>query len=142
MGEEKFIDEDWKESVAREKQQLDNKVKTGSKDKLKEPADSQQKDSSPPDEAEDNSDQGLDINFINYLSSLVYQAMIFLGEVPHPVTHTIEENHEQAKLMIDTLVILRGKTKGNLNQKESDFLNTSIYELQMKYVEKSQKTNL
>ena len=63
--------------------------------------------------------------------------MIFLGEMPNPITNKIEKNLKQAKFLIDTLVILRDKTKGNLSKEEDDLLNGSIYELQLRYVDLS-----
>lgn len=79
------------------------------------------------------------ISFLNHVATLSYQAMIFMGEIPNPMTNMPEENLEQAKFMIDTLAMLRDKTKGNLSQKESDMLNTNLYQLQMRYVERSSK---
>ena len=65
--------------------------------------------------------------------------MIFLGEMPNPVTNQVEKNLKQAKFLIDTLIILRDKTKGNLTKEEDDLLNGSIYELQLRYVDLSKK---
>lgn len=76
-----------------------------------------------------------EIDFLGYIASLAFQAMVFLGEIPSPVNQKIEKNISQAKLLIDTLVVLREKTKGNLNEQESRMMETSIYELQIKYVE-------
>ncbi len=75
-----------------------------------------------------------EIDFLGYISSLAFQAMIFLGEMESPLTGKVEKNIPQAKLLIDTLILLRDKTKGNLNESENHFLESSIYELQMKYV--------
>jgi len=80
-----------------------------------------------------------DIDFLGYIASLGFQAMIFLGEIPSPITQKNERNLIQAKLLIDTLDILRDKTKGNLNDQESRLLDSSIYELKMKYVEEIEK---
>ena len=60
-----------------------------------------------------------------------------MGEIPNPVTNINEKDLEQAKFVIETLILLQEKTKGNLTGKESDVLNTAAYELQMKYVEAS-----
>lgn len=79
------------------------------------------------------------IDFFNYIASLGFQAMIFLGEMPNPITNQVEKNLKQAKFLIDTLVILRDKTKGNLSKEEDDLLNGSIYELQLRYVELSKQ---
>ena len=77
------------------------------------------------------------LNFFNYIASLGFQTMIFLGEMPNPITNQVEKNLKQAKFLIDTLVILRDKTKGNLSKEEDDLLNGSIYELQLRYVDLS-----
>ena len=80
---------------------------------------------------------GPKLDFFNYIASLGFQTMIFLGETPNPITNQIEKNLKQAKFLIDTLIILRDKTKGNLSKEEDDLLNGSIYELQLRYVELS-----
>jgi hypothetical protein len=77
------------------------------------------------------------LDFFNYIASLGFQTMIFLGEMPNPMTNQVEKNLKQAKFLIDTLIILRDKTKGNLSKEEDDLLNGSIYELQLRYVDLS-----
>jgi hypothetical protein len=52
---------------------------------------------------------------------------------------TIEKNLAQAKFLIDTLVLLRDKTKNNVDVQETDAINGFIYELQMKLVGAAQK---
>ena len=85
-----------------------------------------------------NNDSALgEIDFLGYISSLAFQAMIFLGEIESPITGKIEKHVPQARLLIDTLILLRDKTKGNLNDQESQLLEASIYELQLKYVERA-----
>jgi hypothetical protein len=79
------------------------------------------------------------LDFFNYIASLGFQAMIFLGEVPNPITNTEEKNLKQAKFLIDTLVLIREKTVGNLSKEEGELLNGSIYELQRRFVEAAQK---
>ena len=74
-------------------------------------------------------------DFMAYLSSLALQAMVFLGEIPNPLTNKTEKNLQQAKFLIDTLALLKDKTKGNLESQEENLLNSSLYELQMKYVQ-------
>ncbi len=76
-----------------------------------------------------------EMNFFTYITSLAFQALIFLGEVDNPITNKKEKNIKQAKLLIDTLVIIREKTEGNLTHEEADILNNYLYELQMKYVQ-------
>ena len=40
-----------------------------------------------------------------------------------------------ARQTIDTLALLRDKTKGNLSSKEETFLQNALYEMRMAYVE-------
>ena len=89
-----------------------------------------------PPEQKDGEPEG-NLDFFNYIASLGFQTMIFLGEMPNPITNQIEKNLKQAKFLIDTLGILRDKTKGNLSKEEDDLLNGSIYELELRYVELS-----
>ncbi len=81
------------------------------------------------------------LDFFNYIASLGFQTMIFLGEMPNPITQKTEKNLKQAKFLIDTLAILRDKTKGNLSKEEDDLLNGSIYELQLRYVDLSKQAS-
>ena len=78
-----------------------------------------------------------DFNF--FVTTLAVQAAIFLGQMPNPATGKKEENIEQAKFIIDTLVMLNDKTKGNLTAEESKLLENVLYELRMQYVEKTKK---
>ena len=79
------------------------------------------------------------LDFFNYIASLGFQAMIFLGDIPNPLTKEQDKNLKQAKFLIDTLVVIREKTTGNLTKEEAELLNGSIYELQLRYVEAVKK---
>lgn len=120
MPDDKYVDESWKDAVSSEK--------------VNKP-DSPSAEGSAPVTGEGEEAEYGELNFLNYLSSLVFQAMIFLGDMPNPVTQQPEKNLRQAKFLIDTLALLREKTKGNLNKQEDDLLNGSLYELQMRYVD-------
>ena len=84
-------------------------------------------------------EQEPELDFFNYIASLGFQAMIFLGEIPNPLTNQIDKNFKQAKFLIDTMVIIREKTTGNLSKEEAELLNGSVYELQLRYVEALKK---
>jgi len=124
MDNNKFVDESWKDSVSREKD-----VSGGcSSDACG-------------DECSCGQEEGeFKVNFLTYLTSMGYQAMIFLGEVPHPSTNQFEKNLPQAKFLIDTLLMIRDKTKGNLTEQEDSFLSGTLFELQTKYVEVTNKS--
>jgi uncharacterized protein YjaG (DUF416 family) len=105
----KNIDENWKETVEKEK-------------------DSLKKEGKPlPAEA--------DFNF--FITTLALQASIALGEIANPLTNKKEEELTQAKLLIDTLGVLKEKTKGNLSEEETKLLENCLYELRMQYVIKT-----
>ncbi len=76
-------------------------------------------------------------SFSLFMSSLVTQALISLGEVENPFSQKSEQNLDQAKFTIDTLEIIREKTKGNLAEDEAKLLDTALYDLRMGYIEKS-----
>ncbi len=122
MNHEKSVDESWKDSVKAEK------------DKITDSSQSGEGEHSCQDDA---CKHTLEMTFLNYITSLGFQAMIFLGEIPNPLTNEIEKNLNQAKLLIDTMAMLKDKTNGNLEKQESDMMNATLYQLQMKYVELS-----
>ena len=74
-----------------------------------------------------------------FLSSLSMQALVALGEMAHPATGLAQEDPEQARYLIDVLGVLHEKTQSNLTQEEAALLDGLLYELRMKYVEKTQQ---
>lgn len=71
--------------------------------------------------------------FLSLLNSLVFQAMVHLGEIPNPETREAEVNLEAAKEVIELLVAMRAKSAGNTSPEETEFLNSALSELQMKF---------
>lgn len=106
----KNIDESWKEAAEKEKENLKKEGKTA-----------------PPEP-----------DFIFFVTTLSLQASIDLGQVPNPATNKKEENLIQAKFIIDTLGMLKEKTKGNLKPEEANFLENILYELRMQYISQAQ----
>ncbi|MFA5337346.1 MAG: DUF1844 domain-containing protein [Candidatus Omnitrophota bacterium] len=80
-------------------------------------------------------------NFRLFLSSLSMQAMIALGRLENPVSGKTDKNLEQARFLVDTIGILKEKTKGNLNPEEEKLLDDSLFSLRMMYVEEKNKKN-
>lgn len=76
----------------------------------------------------------LEITFERFIASLYMTAMLQLGlmheEGAGPGIDLIG-----ARQTIDTLGLLTEKTKGNLSAREENFLQNSLYELRMAYVE-------
>ena len=66
-------------------------------------------------------------------------AMMSMGKLKHPVTDKIERNLDLAKVSIDTLDMIKIKTKGNLSTNEERFLDEVIRELKLNYVDEKNK---
>ena len=88
---------------------------------------------------ENNEGKKIEPSFSIFVSSLSMQTLIFLGDIDNPLTHKKEENLDQAKYIIDTLSILKEKTKGNLAANEANLIDSVLYELRMKYTAKTGK---
>ena len=76
-----------------------------------------------------------DFNF--FITTLALQASIGLGVLANPATNEKQEDLQQAKFIIDTLGILKDKTKNNLTQEENNLLENVLYELRMQYMAKT-----
>lgn len=77
--------------------------------------------------------------FMQLVIGLQSSAMMLLGKGANPITGKIEKNLDAAKATIDTLMMLKEKTKGNLSRVEEDYLNNTINQLQLNYVEEKDK---
>lgn len=81
----------------------------------------------------------LEAQFLQLILGLQGTAWMLLGKVANPMTGTIEKNLEAAKATIDTLIMLKEKTKGNLTKIEEELLNGALQQLQVNYVEEAKK---
>ena len=77
--------------------------------------------------------------FIEFVMMQAQHAGFALGQIPHPQTGKGELHLEMAKLLIDQLVMIRAKTRGNLSSEESGILNNAISTLQVSFLEASGK---
>jgi len=77
------------------------------------------------------------IDFATFVLSLSHSALMHLGEAPHPETNNVESNLALAKQNIDLLGLLEEKTKGNLTGDEERLLAQVLFDLRMRYVERS-----
>lgn len=82
------------------------------------------------------------IDFPSYILSYYTQGLVFLGEVPNPITKQNEPDLESAKHAVDVLGMLHEKTKGNLSAEESQLLESVLYELRMKFMAKTNRIRL
>ncbi|MCM8785950.1 MAG: DUF1844 domain-containing protein [Candidatus Omnitrophica bacterium] len=73
---------------------------------------------------------------VSFFAEIGWQA---LGKIPNPITGKIEKNLEMAKQIIEPLDVLKEKTNGNLNKEEYKFLEITISDLKLNYVEEISK---
>jgi len=75
-----------------------------------------------------------EVTFSAFVMSLNTSALFHLGEIADPETGALNQNLMLAKHTIDTLDILKEKTKGNLTDEEDNMLTKFLYDLKMRYV--------
>jgi hypothetical protein len=79
-----------------------------------------------------------EVNFNSLIFSLSSSALINLGEIADPHTGQTQKDLPLAKHSIDTIAMLKDKTKGNLNPEEQRFLDTILADLRWRYVKKAE----
>ena len=105
---EKKVDETWKQEASREK-------------------------GAPKPEAEEKPALTLG----HFVTSLGFQTLMHLGELPSPETRERRVDLEAAKETIDLLILLDSKTRGNQTAEEEQLFKNLLPELQMKFVSKA-----
>jgi hypothetical protein len=78
-----------------------------------------------------------EISFASFLLSLSTQALVHLGEIADPVDGSTHVSLDAARQIIDILAVLREKTTGNLDPAENALLESALYDLRMKYVDRA-----
>jgi hypothetical protein len=77
--------------------------------------------------------------FFSLVLSLSTAAMSQMGKLANPISQKIERNLVQAKNSIEMLRMLRAKTQGNLGENENQFVERTISELQLNYLDEVKK---
>jgi hypothetical protein len=77
------------------------------------------------------------LDFATFVLSLSHSALTHLGETPHPEDNAIHVSLPLAKQTIDLLGLLEEKTKGNLTGEEERLITQILFDLRMRFVEKS-----
>jgi hypothetical protein len=133
MGENEpkiIIDEDWKTQVQKEKEAA---KKAAEQVEAKEPEGKAE----PTEGEEERGD--VDSQFVSLVSGLAAQALLALGLIAVEGQKQVTVDIGQARFLIDTLMMLRTKTKGNLTYAEEADLTQTIGELQQAYVTRAQQ---
>jgi hypothetical protein len=76
--------------------------------------------------------------FLSIVMRMATGAYISLGLVPDPTTAKTNKDLKISKYLIDSLIILREKTTGNLDKEEEGYLNNIIQDLELKYVKEKE----
>lgn len=125
---ELYVDEDWKSRVEREKTEAAQTTASAQQSPSAAAGESSRDAGRrPPPEA--------DLSLL--ITSLATQAMLSLGQFPHPTTNQVEKDLPQAGHLIDLLGVLDEKTRGNRTPDESALLEQVLHELRMIYVRAS-----
>ncbi len=115
-----IIDEDWKSQVQAEKEALER-----------------QKGHSPEPQPQAAADAGPlpPATLAMLLTTLATQALVGLGQIPHPASGKAEIYLEEAKHLIYTWEMLESKTTGNRTPEEDRLLENLLHELRLGFVE-------
>jgi len=92
-----------------------------------------------PEAGEDEKTPFPEVTMATFIFSLSSSALVHLGEIPDPSTNQSSVDLGIAKQIIDTLGMLQDKTKGNLDPDEDRLLRSVLYDLRMRYIQKSGK---
>lgn len=77
----------------------------------------------------------MQVSFSTLILSVGSSAVIAMGVEKNPLTQKYEKDLDVAKLNIETLLMLKDKTKNNLNDEEKQFLDHMISDLQLRFVQ-------
>jgi 3-oxoacyl-ACP reductase-like protein len=128
MADEKkiIIDEDWKSQVQAEKE-------AASKSKPAAAAEPAQRAAPEPAGAAPMQMPPASLEML--LTMLATEALAALGQIPHPATGQAQVDRGQAQYLIDLIDVLREKTKGNLDAREEQLMETLLHQLRMAFIE-------
>jgi len=73
-------------------------------------------------------------SFSSLVSFLATIALQHLGIIKNPISEKVEKDLDLAKYTIDTLDMLKEKTKGNLTKDEESFLINTLADLKLSFV--------
>jgi hypothetical protein len=126
-----IIDEDWKAQVQAEKDAAKSKAATDA-------TEGSPRTTGPSGTAASSEQQRGPMpaaSFELLVTMLATEAMVALGQVPHPLTGQMQVDRGQAQYLIDLVDMLREKTMGNLDTREQQVLEALLHELRMAFVQ-------
>ena len=78
-----------------------------------------------------------EINFSSLIFSLSSSALLHFGQIVDPQTGEKKKDLALAKHSIDTIAMLKEKTKGNLSDEEEKFVESILTDLRWQYVKET-----
>ena len=78
--------------------------------------------------------------FISLIYTFQMQTLVALGKLKNPMTEKTETDLFSAQTTIDMLEMLKEKTKNNLNETETKYLEQALADLKLNYVEEQAKS--
>lgn len=77
--------------------------------------------------------------FMYLVGSFEMSAMMAMGKMKNPMTGTIDKDMTQAQFSIDILDMLAVKTQGNISDYEQKFLNNTLGQLKLNFMDEASK---
>lgn len=77
--------------------------------------------------------------FMYLVGSFEMSAMMAMGKMKNPMTDKVEKDMAQAQFSIDILDMLAVKTQGNISEYEQKFLNNTLGQLKLNFMDESAK---
>ena len=81
------------------------------------------------------------IDFHTFILSLGSSALLHLGDLDPPDGEPSQPDLPMAKHTIDVIAMLEEKTKGNLTAPEADLVESLLFDLRLRYVERSKASS-
>jgi hypothetical protein len=80
-----------------------------------------------------------EMSFATFMVSLSTQALVHLGEIPDAQSGQFAADLLAAEQLIDLIAMLQDKTRGNLDEGETQLVQSILFELRMRYVERARQ---
>ena len=77
--------------------------------------------------------------FMYLVGSFEMSTMMAMGKIKNPMTDKTERDLTQAQFSIDIMDMLKEKTKGQLSEYEAKFLDNTLGQLKLNYIDEAKK---
>ena len=130
MSAEKRVDEDWKRRAQLEREADIAKAGGPPKPAAAAPA----VPGAPAAPAAPDNGNKVNPLFPSLIESLAQQALMYMGGMRDPMTGQVVQDLQQSQTLIDMLLMVEEKTKGNLAVEEAEMLKQVLDELRTQFV--------